>query len=1415
MSRWSEAKASAVKCSTSIESHIFTTIMRRPWLFSGVILLWIVLKATSLVTATLLSDRDEEDACATTSQKNRYSALACWLQQLRIPLPKQSFREGIITLTLHDFVCSNFTVTGLESEFVSTAQSPLIEMNVRDVSVICQGAYKSSGGFTGKVQAILGARHEDTPAVHLVGTVLATPGNHSFVQPQALQTTQCATDMAVTDLHFSGSLSAHTIQLFAREIRSSVTKALSTKVCPLVSDTLEPMIDRYIAKLNQWLEPYLIDGNDDDETQAFQEPTVYTQPMLPQSIDVATQRLQGDFYDAGRQWKRNVDHPSAQLLSLHRHHKPKKEMIKWSRDAPALIGFLQRVNHGLRYFLKMGLLQHWLHDESSTRPRSCGFFFDGINSLMRSILYDNNGWMDIPLLTRWEHLYFVVPNYAAVRLQIQNVSLHGLDQWDALQLFAPLRGESFLTQLDAHNVTLRTRFHLALSAVPGGIFKGDDLEEDFIVDLNSTSLLTALEFHLNADKNVLQKKVTVGTLWDVFEGIWARNASLPHLSCLLESIDSFLVSDLSATWAIKSLSFQPAYNGKTVRSSLEEDVDRLINNAMQVIWSEFPEMVTQSIKGLARGPVITGLNAFFQRMTTTNQTCPASNHNKFVPHFIDFTNVAWLKHMNDFFARSSTKRHINAYLQCGAEYLTMALQERIPNSLFQIKELFFENLGHLREMHLLSSSPGSSALTNGFLFAGDNSSTPCLNAKVVAGLAEASAELNFTLRWNDIGALSSVAMQYDLGRLKQYPLTRVLEHGQCLLVPMTEFDVYDVSDHLGFLLVDFNVMMKYGKNNTVYINWTSAEIPEVQAVASSIWSWAVNVSRDFLSAGTISAISQAGTSCSGNKHSYNENSSEDYLSISLVICAIVLLAQPALLMIHADNGESAEVRRREEEQQQYEDALLEPLVSESEHSVTENFGWENIPKENLLENSKIPDTVRVAVPVLIVCTMVILLCSNVSVGAEVKLMASVAGETFEAPTLFSFSLYNTAKEMLQARIYSLLFLVIVFSGIWPYLKLALMLFGWLRRFTERNVKRRERMFFALDALGKFSLVDTYVLVLMVVAFRYHLELEKGVQLDVFVIPKFGFYGFLIGTITSLVLNHILVFYHRKAVVNIPDEICSSKSTLCRHAYQTDTGRKTLTMRARVGLLVAFVCTITLLAAGVTQESFIFEFGGVAGELIGTRKDVAYSLISLGTSLSESVENSGGLAIFGLQSAYLFFAAVSPFACLTFLFVIFVFPLSLKQQSALLTCAEIANAWSAIEVFCLSIVAALLEISTFASFIVGDKCELIDLILRNNFNEIADTCYSVSAGVSWNVSYLVVGVFLNSALVSFALRLAHTAMGEKLKDISVDRSRVDSLASREISFVERLDRWNGTSWILQPSFEFGAVSAVDDSEGVLS
>ena len=138
----------------------------------------------------------------------------------------------------------------------------------------------------------------------------------------------------------------------------------------------------------------------------------------------------------------------------------------------------------------------------------------------------------------------------------------------------------------------------------------------------------------------------------------------------------------------------------------------------------------------------------------------------------------------------------------------------------------------------------------------------------------------------------------------------------------------------------------------------------------------------------------------------------------------------------------------------------------------------------------------------------------------------------------------------------------------------------------------------------------------------------------------------------------------------------------------------------------------------------------------------------------------------IEVTYYLFALGMPFTCLIVMMTLFVTPLTVKSQSRLFVLAEIANAWSAMEVFVVSIIAALLEIQQFAAFIIGDKCDTINALLAKSAKidlllDGDDTCFDVIATLGPDSVYLFAGAALSTTVCWGMLKMGHAAIGERL------------------------------------------------------
>ncbi len=170
---------------------------------------------------------------------------------------------------------------------------------------------------------------------------------------------------------------------------------------------------------------------------------------------------------------------------------------------------------------------------------------------------------------------------------------------------------------------------------------------------------------------------------------------------------------------------------------------------------------------------------------------------------------------------------------------------------------------------------------------------------------------------------------------------------------------------------------------------------------------------------------------------------------------------------------------------------------------------------------------RYGVLFTILGNIVLFAYSNSQIGASVTGLLTVTDTKIDFGSFFDFTLTQTAADMWNAGVYALFFLIAAMSGGWPYLKLVLCLACWILPADDIPPNKRETILIWLDRLGKWSLIDAFVLVLMVVAFRFHLNLlSEDVAFDVIVKAKMGFYAFTLGTMVSLALSHIILAFHR-------------------------------------------------------------------------------------------------------------------------------------------------------------------------------------------------------------------------------------------------------------------------------------------------
>ncbi len=141
-----------------------------------------------------------------------------------------------------------------------------------------------------------------------------------------------------------------------------------------------------------------------------------------------------------------------------------------------------------------------------------------------------------------------------------------------------------------------------------------------------------------------------------------------------------------------------------------------------------------------------------------------------------------------------------------------------------------------------------------------------------------------------------------------------------------------------------------------------------------------------------------------------------------------------------------------------------------------------------------------------------------------------------------------------------------------------------------------------------------------------------------------------------------------------------------------------------------ICATALLVWGSIADTFGFEFKGLAGLVLGADATSYYSIVKLDTTLPASARDPDSLGVRWIQLVFILFTVVMPLFYMAVMLFLWVYPMTLQRQRQVFVLSEILYAWSALDVFVVSIFAAVLQISKFAMFMVGHNCDSINPIL---------------------------------------------------------------------------------------------------------
>lgn len=457
------------------------------------------------------------------------------------------------------------------------------------------------------------------------------------------------------------------------------------------------------------------------------------------------------------------------------------------------------------------------------------------------------------------------------------------------------------------------------------------------------------------------------------------------------------------------------------------------------------------------------------------------------------------------------------------------------------------------------------------------------------------------------------------------------------------------------------------------------------------------------------------------------------------------------------------------------------LPTQVHKTIWEKF-WRTDSEASMLMTPRLSIFTRIFMPLLILINIAVFISSNTGIGASVFAKIFMGDKHVAFPSIMDFGLINSIRDMWKAKTYALSILIAVMSCAWPYTKLIMMLTVWILPGPIMNAKRRETWLKVLDALGKWSLVDSFVMILMLIAFNFDVYfpiisgmIDAPVSVHLWVYPAYGFLTLMLSTVFSLALSHILLAIARYA--DNPGYSDEGEDAKKRISVIQFSEFRSLSIIIGVLLVIA----LGLVSYGISVDSFSFDFVGLIGyalDMLDKPHKKVYSVIDLAILLPHAAENPNQFTIRFTQALYIVVAIVVPILHIITQLILFFVPMRRKVQRAFYIAAEYLYAWNCLDVFIISILAAVLEISQFAAFMVGDKCDVINPIVKMFFSDEPlikghKTCFDVVTRLEKG-SWILFGAALIHTIATIIL--------SKVSERVINARQGDLVDSSVVSFV---------------------------------
>ncbi len=288
--------------------------------------------------------------------------------------------------------------------------------------------------------------------------------------------------------------------------------------------------------------------------------------------------------------------------------------------------------------------------------------------------------------------------------------------------------------------------------------------------------------------------------------------------------------------------------------------------------------------------------------------------------------------------------------------------------------------------------------------------------------------------------------------------------------------------------------------------------------------------------------------------------------------------------------------------------------------------------------------------------------------------------------------------------------IVLFSGIWPYVKNIILVVVW---YMPMTIEMQTSILLWLSRLSKYTLVDVFAVIGVLVGVQLQLNLG-GVEVITRAEPRFGIIAFFLATLWEFIQIELIKFMHERKVFGEEEENSQRG------------GERLFFARLWIPVLM-LLATISLYVVGAMSEFIYIESSNGSGGICLK----SYNLVTVGNALVNELSLTGNMSpgqTWFLYLVYVLLILAFPVLTHTMQIAFLVARSKSETLKKLIKWASAISCFASVEVLLIGVFAVESKFEEFIKSIAGDEnTDLIDIKsgLGSGFYILIPYCFVAS------------------------------------------------------------------------------------------